>query len=276
METKQIASEIIRILEASPSRQLVGSKLSAALKALFPGFNPTSFGATNLRDFIAQHVTSVFQVGTSGLDPIYGLEPPPAAQLYQSSSKQALSPQRSLELSAWKTFVTPRGGYRLFANPQTRQLRVIDFRSAPPDDPWQQIPAASPQKHREIGREFVESLQDGDEKRELAKYLDSEFWWVPFFELTRRYGLEKRWREFRHQRLRVEYENALQAAGWGKVGPEVSSGSTSQSLSSEKVPHEEDDFVRKIAMLAVQRASLSDLREMRLPLGLVLDALKGR
>jgi hypothetical protein len=111
----------------------------------------------------------------------------------------------------------------------------------------------------------------------------SELWWQVWFREIRGTEHLAAWNTFRRQKLEEQLTTQLQAAGLEQhavdgvvrivrerhafVSPRT------RRAAGEAPLHENDAALRRVVIGAVQRMSVSELRELRLPIGIVLDVL---
>lgn len=290
LEVAAVAAQIVAILQESPNKTLLGSKLSVVLKSRCPEFKPTDYESRTLREFLRTHVPQVYESARQGLDFIYSLAPVPGAPAQDaiveaitaaepSGWKQAAAGR--LDDALWKTFVSPSSPYRLFVNGPNAEFRVVGIREEAPPSPWVQVPRCSASRHRGIAEDFVASLAPGEAKTRLGQRLSEKIWWIPFFDETRLLGVEKQWLEFRRAALFDELGKTLSSLGVSltKVG-ELRQGQEG-SGPGKRLPRESVRFgnaaqLRHLALSVVGRLDESELRELRFRLGDVLDALSGK
>src|SRR5258706_10577192 len=133
-DPKVVGARILELVTNTPSKTILGAKLKKLVGDSVPGFDPLEYGCRNLRDFIRQHASPVFEVGRSGADVVYGVTVErQSGMLAQSIIASANRWQsRAAKTSVWKTFVSPNGNYRLFGNPETSEVQALPVRVAPP------------------------------------------------------------------------------------------------------------------------------------------------
>jgi len=284
-DTGRVTSALVSILQNSPTRKLLGAELSLLLKQREPDFNPFAYGCTNLRQFIRTNVKEVFEAGRSGGDVMYSLlpaQPPTTSTLPQQASTSfpvaaATDPQAGFPVDShvWKTFVSPSGPYRLFLNPQTGEFQVLSAYQASPVAPWVQVPPCSPETHLQIAKEFIGGLSHEATKQTLLHALDYPTWWTAFFATTRNMGMDSQWVSYRRQRLWQEFKRAIEAVGATTTPlspPNVIVPEFSRMRQSAK--RQDDSLIRRVAMGAVRRLPVSELRKISLPLGYIIDEIE--
>ena len=283
MDTTVIGADIARLIQNSPSRNLPGSALAVLLKQGYPDFRAESFGCRNLREFIRKYAKDVIEAGRNGADIRYGVSPKPGAgeggiQRRDFAAESTLaSPVRKIpvETAVWKTFVSPSAPYRIFANRETGAFQVLQFGEPAPDSPWVQIPSCPPETHVQIAKEFIDGIEEAAAKDQLTKILGLDSWWNHFYFSARNFGVERQWSAFRRRRLREELDQVLKRL---EVSPSLTH--KPQAGSEVPAPHvstegigEQESALRRVAMAVIRRLPDSDLREVWLPLGQVLDEI---
>ncbi len=149
--------------------------------------------------------------------------------------------------------------------------------------------------YREIARNFVEAMRDGDAARYLQAIESSESS-VEFTSLMREEGQLAKWEEFRVENAVLLFVARLVAAGapadasdrWGKALRESQQEARSQRLhrssgdanEAKRRPLDPATAVdhlldaRVVAARALEYLSEAELTELRLPLGSVLRAIR--
>jgi hypothetical protein len=279
-----IGADISRLVKSSPDGKILGSALAVLLKRGYPDFRPEAFGCRNLRDFIRKYAKEVFETTRRGTDVVYSAAVMPAMSLEAARSQEfrtissAPNPTRRLSIptSVWKTFTSPNAFYRIFANRETGDFRVLRNFEQAPLAPWVQVQSCSAAVHLQIAREFTDDLPDDATKAELGKILALESWWTYFFVATRQFKVESLWSSYRRRRLHTEFEQQLKSLGvpLPLLAPAVPRPSLAVSTerSEEMKPEGTDDSaLRRVAISVIRRLPASELREVWLPLGYVLD-----
>jgi hypothetical protein len=244
------------------------------LKAIVPEWSAEVYGVRSLRDFIAQHVQGVQITGRSGMDVVYA-----SGTL---STRVGASP--AIEAEPWRIWVSPNSPYVLAVNAENGGVVGLPRSSETPDGHKRLEPAPSAE-HRSIAAAFAEQTVAAVKERlaEVATLPDGP-WWQRWQNEVRAAGLLRDWNAFRHENLRSKLHGRL-----AELGVDASvvdrafttiCGSTAvgrRPLSQTRAPlsHSgESTFARAIALQVIGRMSDQDIRELRLPLGLVLDALE--
>lgn len=275
VDADAIAAVVYRLVESSPKQQVLGSALAVLLKRAYPDFKPEDFGCRNLRDFVRAYAKEVYELDRSGTDIVYSISRIPAPQDATQTRRELLelryvkhSSLSQLNRRVWKTFVSPSAPFNIFADRNQGILEVLPAGQAPRSEDWTKIPPSPPEVHEQIAREFINTLPDGDAKSQLTKVLGlDQAWWEHFFVSARNLGLEKQWSAYRRKRLHDEFEKTLE-----KLGITLRKQPAAVSVSAQ----EPEDQLRRIAIGILGRMNASELRELRLPLGYVVDELKSK
>src|SRR5258708_7662268 len=130
----------------STKQGISGTDLMAAVRAAFPEFAPSDYGCSNLRDFIRRLVPEVVAAGRRGMDYSYALAQEGGLPVSPMLDKAPLNDLRSSELSAWKTYSSPNGLFKLYANKVDGKLCVRPPGAAHPGDFSMEIPPLSAEK----------------------------------------------------------------------------------------------------------------------------------
>lgn len=279
-----ISSILYRLIEGSPSHHVLGSSLAVLLKRAYPDFRPEDFGSRNLREFIRAYAKEVYEVGRSGGDVVYSLSRLPIERDSANASREFMEiptvsqpTKYQLDRRVWKTFVSPSGTFVIWGNRNRGVLQVLPATHGSPHtspgDDWVKIPPCPAEIHEQIAREFMATLPEGDAKSQLETVLGlNTSWWEHFFVSARNLGLEKQWSAFRRRRLHDEFEKILRS-----LNIPYDERSTARAVDSGLPPATvTDDGLRRLALAVLGRMTTSELRELRLPLGYVIDELQAK
>jgi hypothetical protein len=287
-DASSIATLIVSLFESTPQKKLSGSQLSAMLTAHRPDFVPLKYEARNLREFMRANVPQVYESARQGLDIIYSLVPPsppqpivettPASFPVDHTSEGDNTSQITTHPRLWKLFVSPNAPYRLFVNPDSLAFLEQTPEEGPPEPPWVQLPPCAPAHHLQIAKDFLPSIDDAYARAKLTHITEHERpWWVPFFAAARAFGLERRWIEHRGRRLGAELARTLSAIG---VPPDkirylrqLENSRRANAPADQRARGDAESTLRRVALSVISRMSDADLRELKLPLGEVVDAL---
>lgn len=267
--------------------QVLGSQLATELKRRDVGWSPAAFGVSSLRQFIGEHVAAVAAVGRSGLDVIYGPVGTAAA-----ATPVASSPSVSSE-DIWRIWVSPRSRLALQVDRAAGNVHAVARDAVAPENKVV-LPAPDVNAHRDIAHSFL-TKAPAPLREKLGGALEStdENWWRAWrAELQ---GTEF-WNEWSaHRRQQFEHllaaglranglddgiignvvaalrDNRAKTAAQAKQSSRDASGPASRARLPEPALLPRD--LRWVVTEVVQRMNDAELRELRVPLGLVLDAL---
>ena len=297
---EEIARRLIGIVQSIESKKILGTQLGLQLKEF--GFSRESHGS--LRDFINRYAPSVQVVGRSGADYYYALgsdigDQDPSSNagttehaFHKPQTESAVAPLAldfhsssssiKIDPAVWKTFVSPQGHYRLYGNRASRHVAVTGPEQAELQYPWEFIPPCSVEEHLRIAADFVSAISDLAQREKLTQALATGS--GPnsgFYQAVLALGLGSAWTKFRHRRLLEQLEHVFVRRGMAFPPTldrallneyRLSAPSTSSRPGRMPSPTSTKDVV----IAAVQRMADSDLRELKLPIGIVLDLLSQR
>lgn len=276
--TVQEISTAIRSIVASAG-QVPGSRLSAALKERAPSWRPADFGARSLREFVAANVVGVVVVGRAGMDVIYGLD---GAEV-PASSDTGHPP--SVQPDFWRIWVSPNSPYVLVVDRASAVLRAVPRGTTTTQEEVLLEPPAVA-VHRSIAMEFLGRVPD-EMRARLQGLLERapDGWWQAWMRELRGSPLLSAWSGFRREALESRLRSLLLAGTMSEASSALileavrrrhleappRPGWARPLASPESAP--EGEGLRRVVLDAVSKMSSAELRDLRLPLGLVLDAL---
>jgi hypothetical protein len=289
---EQIANKIQEIIRNSPTKTLLGNQVGYLLKYSFPDFSTLQYQSRNLRQFIKQHAPTIQEKGRAGMDVIYGLR----STAFPSATAPApapIGPLRATPLTPvppsqapdfvpymtgyeeWKAFSNPSYPFILAANRETGGLRVIQ-ETETPEAPWVAIPKPTAAFHAEMASEFVSALPQ-PQKMALEEVLKNPKWYVQFSFEARRNGLGEQWAAVRRSKLNAKLGAALSELGVEPVQSQDMKTGRVQSrfrvrTSADSIT--EEARFRNLVQRIINELPTSELRLLRLPVGVVFDALK--
>lgn len=261
--------------ELASSGELSGSDLSKRLRSRWPEWTPSAFGHRTLREFLAGHVPGVSQVGLKGLDPLYGVDNP-AAQEQAAAGTQA--PETS---ELWRVWASPNSPYALDVSADDGTLSAVE-RSAQPAPGAARLMPPDESDHRAIAKAFL-SLQLPSAAAELEPVISgSAQWWQQWMKEVKKRDLSGTWGQFRFVRLlshfqeQVATSTANEAARDKAVLQLRSTVKTHQPSSHDSSAGGAASLteLRQVAMLSIEAMDERQLRELKLPLGAVMDAIR--
>jgi len=263
-----------RIVESSG--EILGSRLALALKDAVPDWSAETYGVRSLREFILAHVPSVVVAGRSGMDVVYG----PSASTPTDEVARA-----SADVDRWRVWVSPNSPFTLAVKASDGGVVVHSRSSATPDDHVRLDPATT-DEHRSIARDFLDRAPAGRGGTWSAIIDASDAsWWQRWLDEVRAAGLLSDWNSFRHQALKSKLTSRLHDLGLEPSLAETALAAicAGGSPRAKKADHQfrssprgadATSVARRVAVRVVEQMGEQEIRELRLPLGLVLDALK--
>jgi hypothetical protein len=288
----RVVPSIVQLVVDSPQQSASGTRITSAIRLSFPEFSPQTEGCRNFRDFIRNFVPQLTESSQrAGMDVIYVLKAPttsearPVAVDVEPSSKT--SGFVSLLLNnprAWKTFASPLATSRIYVNPDGSSVLVSSAHSVPANPGWLQIEPISASSLLQIATDFIGLVPDLY-RPALLESLKKPKWWIPYFDVMGSLGLKSRWVTFRRRRILDEFVRAVteKAAEQSKLHPDdVVSGSPVASEASPECFKGEvgaegtlaEQRLRALALAAVNRMTIAELRSLAIPLGYIADALE--
>lgn len=291
---KNSLGSIRAALKARPDGAITGAQLHALIQSVAPELNireivgiPTGPGA--LTKFIQEYLSDVVErIGTHGGDPLYGI----IGHHHPAGGSREVS-------SIWRTFVSPASYQKIAYDYEDKTLKLLEGDLIAQGN-FLEIPKASVGEHDRLRLEFIENLDPG-EALEVKAVIepDSEFQeWIGALR-TEFPSLYRAWGNFRKRKLLdlflgradiaelddterqnlVEQIKASHFAAYESpkeqklpAAPSLSLKRTSQTKSYQTFG--ELGQARALAHRAVDLMAHDDLRAIKLPLGLVLDAMQ--
>lgn len=283
-ELTKITDRIAEIVGAAEGGTMAGVRLGAALKKQFPSFAPAVYQCRNLRLFIKTHVPKVVEKTYTGVDVIYTMADATSSENdaanHTSPLLPALDPPLSASLPAdpvtWKAFSNPAYPFMVVGNRETGELKAAREYETP-RQPWVPIPKLPSAVHHQIATDFVSSLSDGGPKTALTNMLAEPQWYVNFFPTTRRLALDQQWAIFKREQLLRNFTAALTEHGVPVVQRHDASA-LRPTFTSKKSPEtkrlSDDAQLRELVSRLAFTLPIDELRSIRMPIGLVLDAVR--
>lgn len=267
---------------------ITGGQLNKLIRSAAPRLDIRSVvnmpkGPGALGAFVQKHMPDSFdRVGYKGADVLYRIRGRDASALPDSASAQV-----------WRTFVSPRSNKHLVLDRSAPLLVARDGELSIRDGELE-IAKAQPAEHDRIRRAFTASLPpEAAEALERSVATDADFdTWITALRKFLPDSIRE-WGQFRRRQLAELFtsritglglEPALEAAVLDQVrGAERATYANVTSGAAEAVkpqaragfqPDAGDDLARtrRLAHAAVDLMTLDELRAIRLPLGVLLDA----
>lgn len=283
-------------LMSRPDGAITGSQVHSLIQSVAPELNirevvniPTGPGA--LTKFIQDHLSDALErIGNHGGDVLYGIvghhQP---AHGHQDTS------------SIWRTFVSPGSHLKIAYDREEKKLKLVD-EDRLEEDKLVEVPKASLDEHDELRQEFIDQLEPTSaEELNAAVEADSDFQtWIATIR-TDFPAIYRAWGNFRkrglldlfldragavgleeddHQSLVQQMKASHFAAYDNAKELRFQTGSQPAPKRSQPVrdarPRSEVEEARALVHLAVDLMAHDDLRSIKLPLGVVLDAIHNR
>lgn len=275
------------IAELVAEGHVQGSRLAQAVRARYPEWSPQDADVRNLKEFVEKHVDGVEVVARAGMDVVYGLEgtaepgSSPGGHT-TSSGRESYSP-RSVNL--WRIWVSPNSPYAMAVDRTDGSISTTG-RDETVGEGFFRLDPMDQARHRQVARDFLTEL-DGYDVSDLAAILDgaAEDWWQPWFRKLQSMGVDDRWRRARVGAFESLLDGSL--AGQGLSAPvaervkaaivqdRFAQRTATQASTRSSAPVGLDQPpLAQIVVEAVQRMSVSDLRQLKLPVGIVLDVVQ--
>ncbi|RFD19526.1 hypothetical protein DY926_11040 [Komagataeibacter melaceti] len=275
---------ILEALSNWPEATITGGQLNKLIQGAAPNLDiramvgmPTGSGA--LAAFVLRHLSDdLEQIGYQGKDVLYSIQGREASKLPDGAASQI-----------WRTFVSPSSSKHLVLK---QSIPLLLARDAPAngDEAEIEIRKADLDEHDAIRRAFADTLppvaataleRSGAADADFNKWIATLRRAVP--------GSVRDWGEFRRQKLAELFRSrimdiglspAIQSAVLGQLTA-AERGAYSAYAKATKLPRRasssagaKDTFARarRLVHAAVDLMTLDELRTIRLPLGVVLDA----
>ncbi len=251
--------------------RVTGAKLSQFLRSLDSTWSPLQFGQKSIAQLISTQVPKVAMVGRAGLDPVYGPATPGGEMAAHWSGHH----------EPWRVWASPNSPFSIEISSEG-SLRVVESTASNEPD-WTRFESPDANEHRKFARDFILLQFPGGDQLLASTITDNPEWWRSWFTQIRKRKLNRVWGEFRAARLLLIFEESLRHSGL--TGNVLSCAVTALKRSAEPgadlqlaLSTQSDGAtkseLRHIAALVIDRMGERELAELRLPLGLVLDAIK--
>ena len=293
-----ITAAVVRLVSESPQQSASGTRVVAAIRSTFPDFSPQAEGFRSFREFIRTFAPQVAESPQrAGMDVIYVLKAPTTSE----SQPQVVSVESSSKISgfvslllnnprAWKTFASPLSTSRIYVNPDGTSVLVSSPHAPPPSGGWLRIDPISAGSLLAIARDFIDLVPELY-RPALNESLTKPKWWIPYFDVMGSLGLKSRWVSFRRRRILDEFMRQVTLRTSEGHAQHTPPSSTTPLPSS--APAQPRDFappptpesggdgaatsqnrLRAVAVAAISRMSIAELRALVIPLGYIADALE--
>ena len=263
------------ILDAVRDRPIQGSQLAQLIRAQYPDWSAEVCGARNLRDYVERLVDGAGVVGRSGMDVVYGITSPGGAS---TDSMPAETP--ATEVNLWRIWVSPNSPYALSIDKASGVVSQVNRSAAAMQEGALRLEPAPFKIHEAVARDFAARIHD-ERDISLPSTGGPDGWWFDWQKALKGLGLDASWHEHRSSSLETALETALAELGLSDEAKEMAFARivedrsirrrSAASHASERTGSRTD--LEAIALAAIPKMSSSDLRELKIPLGIVLDVL---
>ncbi|MCH7227342.1 hypothetical protein [Haloferula sp. A504] len=269
------------VRDSGAQQALAGAKLGSVARQASPGFSPKTLGFRSLKDYIQECVPELAIVGYSGVDPVYGLK----GQSEEVPQPPKPAPATAEKTSFWRVWASPECGRLLVVDRNTGEVGVSTERSSIPDGSVSITPASAG-FHVETAQQFLR-MRPGipaSLRSELeALVADAkDGWWRSWATLLKDQGgsIYRDWSLHRVEMLAAKFEETLRDQGLaGDAAVRASSQIQPFPIKSRRKPSsfesKRSNFprLRDIVVSIIPTLSEDEIRELRLPLGKVFDAI---
>ena len=216
-------------------------------------------------------------LGRTGMDVLYG----PAVSTETGAD-------HAEQVDYWRIWVSPHSPLSIAIARDDLSLRAVN-RGLPVESDKVVLSPPGPDAHRAMATSF---LSDVPETARLALQAtlesDSDQWWQAWNRELRVFGLSEVWSKFRIGTFHDLLDNALQATGFEQSAvsrisaairrrrPTLRSHHQGREVAPETDASEDRDLLLRVVTEALNRLTIAELRELRLPVGAVVDALSQR
>lgn len=265
------------IVESVREGATQGSRLAQRVRNRYPDWTPEQADARNLRDFVERFVDGVSVVGRSGMDVIYGLSSEASGAPMHGSSRSS-----GPDVNLWRVWVSPNSPYALEINKVAGSVGHVPRPALSGEDVARLEPAPR-ERHEEIAREFALRVET-ERGTPLPKVGGAEGWWYDWQRSLNTLGLESEWQQHRSSALEAQLRASLEELGLSEEARQqalttiVRDRTARRRTTNSGHPPIEDarSELEAIALAAIPRMDVSDLRALKIPLGVVLDVMAQR
>lgn len=261
----------------------LGSSIASWLKQQHQ-FEPKSEGYDNLSHFLGSCAPRLERFGKAGADVIWGVH----EQVREVAVAEPL-PHR-----LWRAIASPNSerSVVVLIKPENGEWRIQPASDSSlnsvsgAEGEWKRIAPLSAEGHRSAALAFLQRPEVQGLRAELESVLHEKFWWLPWTRiLNSQPGLVSAWYAAREGALRNHVRDALVAAGLEgstlaeAVAYPAPTPPSSVSVTAPKYVEKVDGTpralsIRELVLRTIDQMDDGQLRELRLPAGSVLDALR--
>jgi hypothetical protein len=283
-EIQQIKSLILDLITRAPSGVVAGSTLGNAIQAKFPESGWKHEYGTLARFIRANCGDRLIVNGKRGADLLWSYQTAPSAGANDSRVG-----------GIWKAFTRPDSGTVIIFDKSAKELRVIASSEGIPDDAVL-IPGIAEPENRAIASRFLALIPEADRSL-FAEALKRENFWPEWSKVTRYFDGGKhfkKWMEFRSANIHTLFSDRVKALGCDEAtvaslnavlkSSEDEKRYSKQGEAKTPVPPRrhtvehgtEQNDLRQLASSAILSLSETELRNLWLPLGAVMDGIRRR
>lgn len=298
----EIGAAVRHFVEANGAQP--GSVIGAYLGKSF-NFFARSRGFPSLTAFVREYVPSLRPVSQVGSDIVWGFsngehENSDISEVVWQAVTSPNSARRvavlvHLPTGQWASRTVPDGEVIAGLNPPVL-MGVSPEQMVPNDPEWRRVFPLSTADHEELAKRFLEREDLGTLRAALEDALQKPRWWMRWRQvLSTRSDLLQVWLDERSRSIHELLQRTLESFGmqpdvveralsvpaprqttndakWGSAPP--LSQQADRTRAHPLREFSEEAILRSVATATVARLSAAELRELRLPLGAVLDALR--
>lgn len=217
------------------------------------------------------------------MDVVYGLSGSASSER-NSPKVPSNRPANVGPANFWRIWLSPNSPFAIAIDRASGSVVAI-AREVDADDLTAKLEPPSQARHLEIAREFVQGIE-GEAANELTAILDNggDDWWQPWFRKVQSIGAGERWHRHRTFAFEAVLKDSLQSLGlttpiFDRVFATISKDRFARRpavhTGSPAIDRELSDrgALLRVVAAAVQQMSVSDLRDLKLPVGIVLDVI---
>lgn len=271
-----VADWVRESVQAGPVQ---GSQLAQRIRRESPDWTPEGEGARSLRDFVDRFVDGVAVVGRSGMDVLYGIAgdsaDPPAGPVLASGALE--------DVNLWRVWVSPRSPFALSVGLAEGSVSQVP-RGATSEAGTVELEPATQEFHEEMARGFAtDHAHDGPALLPLVGASDG--WWHGWQRTVKSMNLESTWHEYRSRALETHLRECLERSNvvgdsaeraMAAVVRDRSIARSPRRVKPAQPPSAERALLEAVLLSAIQRMEVSDLRDLKVPVGVLLDAVADR
>jgi hypothetical protein len=276
-DIEEVVHAVRAALEANGT--LTGTRVAQAVRDAVPGFDARAHGFGSFREFVIARVPGVSVIARSGMDVVYGFG------TASSSTQTPTEPPADL----WRVWTSPNSPRVLAVKTADGTVRAVPRGTAGREG---EVLLATPSTsvHQSIAKQFLAECAEPIRLR-LAPIIEAAAprWWEAWLVTLRGQPELTQWYERRKTALVDELRGSLEKAG---VTGDAASTAVTDVVRSHHAARPRDEprrpplrsgeprsgttafAMRELVLRAVQGLGENELRELRLPLGAVIDALR--